>query len=67
MTRLACDRCRQLESKGELPTWALEWWTSHKRRDEERVASEARAKKEAAVRKKALAKLTQEERDELGV
>jgi len=68
MTRLACDRCKWLErKKGGVPEWALEWWTSHVQADAERVSRSKQAQREAAVRKRALAKLTKEERDELGL
>ncbi len=68
LTRLACDRCREIEARGGLvPTWAQEWWTDHKREDAEREAQNQRAKQEAAIRRRAIAKLTPEEREELGV
>jgi hypothetical protein len=66
-TRLACDRCRQLETNGGVPEWATEWWELHKVIDDERIATEAEAARTAKVRKSALAKLTAEEREELGV
>ena len=68
MTRLACDRCREIESRGGIvPAWAQEWWTEHKRRDNERLERETKAQSEAEIRKQAIAKLTPEEREELGV
>ena len=68
MVRLACDRCRELEARGgTVPDWAQEWWQGHRRRDDERQQREAQAQREAEIRKRAVAKLTPEERAELGV
>lgn len=68
MTRLACDRCRSLIAKdGKVPDWAKEWWSYHQARDAERIKSDAKAREDALIRKRAIAKLTQEEREELGV
>lgn len=68
MTRLACDRCRELEARsGEVPEWAVEWWKIHKKEDERRIQKEVAARKSAEVRKQAIAKLSKEEREELGV
>ena len=66
--RLACDRCRELETRGgAVPEWAKEFWDEHKQRDEERLQREAKAQHGAEIRKQAIAKLTPEERSELGV
>lgn len=66
--RLACDRCRELEKReGKVPEWAESWWQDHKKHDAHRMQEEAQARKEAAIRQRALAKLTPEEREELGV
>ncbi len=68
MTRLACDRCRDIESRGmPIPGWVGDWWLRHKRYDEERVRAEKKAARAAEVRKQALSKLTDEEIAELGV
>lgn len=68
MTRLACDRCREIEARGGVvPEWAREWWQEHKRRDAERLRRDAQGRREAEIRKNAIAKLTPEERAELGV
>jgi len=68
MTRLACDRCREIEARGgTVPEWAQEWWTNHKRKDAERLERDLRAQREAKIRAHAIAKLTPEEREELGV
>ncbi len=68
MIRLACDRCQEIESRGgEIPMWAVEWWENHKRQDEEQSQRTEEARRSSDIRKKAIAKLTQQERDELGV
>ena len=37
ITRLACDRCKHLESINEsIPLWAIDWWKRHKQEDEDR-------------------------------
>jgi hypothetical protein len=67
-TRLACDRCRELEARGGVvPELARGWWEKHKAEDAARLAAEIRAKRDAEVRAKAISKLTPEERAELGV
>jgi hypothetical protein len=68
MTRLSCDRCRELiKRNGSVPEWAKEWWEYHKAEDRERLKESAQARKENQVRSRAIAKLTNEEREELGV
>jgi hypothetical protein len=68
MTRLSCDRCREIESRGgTVPSWGQEWWQEHKLRDAERLKRDHKVQREAEIRKQAIAKLTPEEREELGV
>jgi len=67
MTRLACDRCRELERRGEVPSWACEWWRAHKVKDLERLQQDKEARTAAKIRKQAISKLTAKEREELGV
>lgn len=67
MHRLACDRCKELESKGAVPEWAMGWWYKHKIRDAALREQNERARHAEEVRQAALEKLTKEERDELGV
>lgn len=68
MTRLSCDRCREIEYRGgTVPEWAREWWEDHKQRDAEQLKQNARARQDARIRQKAIAKLTKREREELGV
>ena len=68
MTRLACDRCKEIEARGgNVPAWAMEWWTRHKAKDRERLKEDAVARRESKIRKTALAKLTKKEREELGL
>lgn len=68
MTRLSCDRCRELENRdGKVPEWAQEWWAHHKAEDAERLKESAEARRSNKVRERALSKLTKEEREEIGV
>lgn len=68
MTRLSCDRCREIEARGGVvPEWAREWWDAHKLEDKRRLELEEAVRKGAEIRKRAIAKLTPEERSELGV
>lgn len=68
IVRLACDRCRWFEGQGlPVPSWAIEWWTGHKARDEEELKNSTRRQEQAMVRREALSKLTPEEREELGL
>lgn len=64
MTRLACDRCREIERRGGLvPGWAAQWWLEHRRADDVRPGFA----RDNYVRMMAIAKLTDAEREELGV
>lgn len=68
VTRLACDRCKELEIReGRVPDWAVKWWKKHKQLDAKREAASLKRQKEIAIRVQALSKLTKEERNELGV
>jgi hypothetical protein len=68
LTRLACDRCLELEARGNvIPPWAEDWWKEHKIKDKRERKESEKAKRYAQIRATALAKLTKEERDELGL
>lgn len=68
MTRLSCDRCREIEARGgTVPEWAMDWWQRHKQEDEERLRTETAAVESAVIRARAIRKLSREEREELGV
>ena len=68
MTRLSCDRCREIEARGgTVPDWAKGWWDEHKKADASRIVREQEAKRASEVRQRAIDKLTPEERAELGV
>jgi hypothetical protein len=68
MIRLACDRCREIEARGgHVPDWAKRWWMEHQLRDAERLMREEAARRSNAIREQAIAKLSAEERAELGV
>jgi hypothetical protein len=68
-TRLACEYCHYLENhKGPpVPSWAKVWWARHKAIDELRTQREMEEAQTRNLRKRALAKLTREERKLLGV
>lgn len=66
--RLACDRCKELEARGnEIPAWAKEWWSIHKKIDKEQQERDEQTRRSNNVRQQAIEKLTPEERNELGV
>lgn len=68
LTRLACDRCREIEARGgKVPSFAKKWWDEHKQRDEELLKSSKKAIISSKIRAKAVKKLTPEEREELGL
>ena len=68
VVRLACDRCKEIEARGgEVPGFAKDWWESHKIADARRLAGEELAQRQEGLRRNAIAKLTPEERAELGV
>ncbi len=61
-TRLACDRCSELEERGEaIPAFAESWWREHKQADERRRTVEKAAADAKALLDSALAKLTPDE------
>jgi len=67
LTRLACSYCKELESKGApVPSFAKDWWTTHKIEDEMREEREKQARIAKAKKKQALNKLTPAERALLG-
>lgn len=67
LTRLLCDMCRSWKG-GVLPTKELQrWWGEHWQEDEARQAILERKAELDKLAKKALAKLTKEERNALGL
>lgn len=65
--RLACEFCRQLETlKLPVPRYACDWWGKHKSWDERRRREEQKERVDEEFRKKALSKLSSEERKALG-
>jgi hypothetical protein len=68
MSRLACDRCKDLISKGEeIPKWAREWWEVHQADDLQREREREEARREKMLKASALAKLSPEEKEILGI
>lgn len=66
--RLACAYVNDLLAAGkELPDWAAAWWKHHTYVDAQRRANEEAAAKRREHRRKALGKLSAEERDALGI
>jgi hypothetical protein len=66
--RLACDYCKHLEKLGSaVPKWAEKWLERHLEQDAERREQEDQEQRRTRLRKKAMAKLTNEEREALGV
>lgn len=69
-TAAACEACGRLDDLGyigKLSKKTRKWYINHKQVDAERKAEEARKRGIKATRKKALAKLTPEERKALGL
>lgn len=73
LARIACKALTELEKQGHADflliddTEVREWWTAHKEADAKaQAAREAKAHREQ-VRKDALAKLSKEERQVLGI
>lgn len=70
ITRLACERCEEYETKGGIeavPQWAQQWWLLHKMKDAEERDRERQERERLEERARALAKLTPEERAALGI
>lgn len=66
--RLACEHCHGLEARGDrVPRWAKGWWQRHQKADALRTRESLAQLKAANRRRRALAKLTPEERKELGL
>lgn len=67
-TRLACEYCVSLlEQDLPIPDFAQKWWEQHVIEDEERALREKEQKIRERIKKEALAKLTNEERQSLGL
>lgn len=66
--RLACERCKDIESNGgEVPDWARDWWEFHKVEDMKRERREVDAKKREEDRQAARDKLSPYDRAILGL
>lgn len=71
LTRLLCSACSILESLEDgqhLELWPKDlsvWWRDHKSIDDQRRLRENQKKHRAKIRKRALAKLTEEEKNSL--
>lgn len=70
MTEIACQAMAALESLDELKLMsaeANEWWQEHKAIDALRKSREVRKREKAEAKKKALAKLSPDEKEVLGL
>lgn len=75
LTRLLCEACQMLDDKvDEVGTThdprsreLQNWWAAHKMADLKRKAAEAKEERRDKLRREALAKLTEEERQVLGL
>lgn len=65
VTRLLCEVCQKFE--GKLPKNAQVWWSEHKEIDRERQERETRDKMRDTLIKSAKSKLTQAEREAMGL
>lgn len=68
VTRVACEMEKLLThaQKGKLSSEAKQWIKQHKIEDGKREIKEAEAKRRAAIKKRALGKLTEEEKLAIG-
>lgn len=67
--RLTAELCSRLK-KTDVTKHSLEmqmWWRDHKKADAERIKEEVGRRKQEALRKAAIKKLTKAERDVLGI
>ena len=73
LARIACKAMSELERNGIEDMLVLrddevrEWWTAHKEADRKRQEAEERAAHRERVRQEALAKLSTEEKEILGI
>lgn len=73
MTRIACKAMTELVDQGRAEFLLIrddevrEWWTAHQEFDRQRRAEEYQRETEDALKKEALAKLTDEEKQLLGL
>lgn len=70
LNKKVTELCSKLQKVKNITEYSLEmqmWWRDHKAADKERVKKEQTAFKEAEIRKRALAKLSEIERRALGL
>lgn len=71
-TRVACEALRSLDKNrlngsSSLSKEARDWWAAHQEEDRRRERQEQQQREREALRRKARAKLTPEERKALGI
>lgn len=67
---VACSACRVLVTVGAIdhaPRFVQLWWEAHQKEDQERIEASTRDKRQKLLRKRALDKLTREERRAVGL
>lgn len=69
LTRMLCTVLSAYNEAGirKLPAEVREWWREHQALDRQRLAAEEASRQRARLKKRALDKLTPEERKALGV
>lgn len=68
MARLACLYCSTLDTHGvTIPEWAQAWWKEHQAVDAQRAEYSKQYQQQSETAKRALDKLTKEERRALGL
>jgi len=69
LTEMLCNLCRSLETCDLpiVPKSVETWWKYHKKADERRKASERMAEEIKNLKEKALSKLSQKEKEALGL
>lgn len=64
-----CSKLKKIK-KDDITKYSLElqmWWRDHQEADKKRIRQEKEKKEQEKIRKQALSKLTQKERDALGL
>ena len=70
VTRLLCEICETYQYAEDFDTLSSDlrsWWKQHQKEDAARIEKENRRKKVDLIKKRALAKLTSQERAALGI
>lgn len=68
LTRMLCTASKAMDNRGvKMSNEHLEWWKQHQEFDRKRAEQEKKERQEELLRKRAIAKLTPEERKLLDI